>query len=176
MARNLIRERGLIHPKAPIVETPIFAVYKKSTFPNKAKLINFNGKTIVEMLGFKLYKAIGLKNINLEEVSDEHAAVKMVLLDRGDVALLEEYNFNNAQKANSQMKSDAVVSEIVARRRVYLMFANTPRGRMLADAWDNGLRALVLQNRLVEVENIFRTYGFDSNIPDFAALFKSATK
>lgn len=169
---RLIKERGLTHPQVPILMTNIYAVYRAQTFPDGLSPEAVKGKRVVENLGFQLAKVLGFDDVETMQAPNEHSTGKMLLRERADLILYEEYHYVSATEQAPALTKPPFKAEIHATMPMFLMFPDSERGKALAKAWDEGFRRLQTEGRLNEAEALYKKYGMDFGMPDFAAYLK----
>lgn len=165
---TLIKQRGLIHPNAPLLITQIYIVYRKSVFPNGVSPETVVGKKIVENLGFQLSAVLGFKDVELFQAPNELSAAQMLLRDRVDLILYEEYHYISAKNKYPALHTDPFEASIYAKKPMFLMFADTDQGRKMAQAWDHGLKDLIVNENLYRVTEKYKQYGLQYGTPNFS--------
>lgn len=152
--------------------TNIYAVYRSKDFPKGIDPSKLLGKRVVENLGFQLSHILGFKDVTLLQAPNEHSTALMLLKNRADLILYEEYHYESASKKNPRLAGPDIKAEIYKTLQMFLMFRDTDKGIDLMDAWDNGLAKLQDEERLKEVKQLYLKYGLEYGMPDFDRCLK----
>lgn len=170
--KKLIRRRGMIHPKAPLIIQTIYSIYRRDVFPDGFTLNKCEGKRVVEMLGYELSYVLGLNKIQLSQAPDENSIARMLLGNRIDLALLEGYYLDLARKKYVSLNSDmfGIIEQV--KQPLFLMFADTKEGRDNAAVWDRGLKNLISKGQIHLVNDLYKKYNLSNLRPDFDQYLK----
>lgn len=137
---------NVIYPKIILDYDDVVALYKKKRFPDWKGEHSLKDKRLAWIRGYG-YEDYLKVNTNWRELNERGPVISMLELDRVD-AFLDHIEDVDALVEKSAIDMNAYQTGLVFRLDLYMGFADTERGRALADLWDNRMQALIASGEL----------------------------
>lgn len=146
----------------PMYENDFYALYLRKKFEPWKGFSSLQGQRVVWREGYYSKDDFSIP-VDFTEVRSGESALKMIVYDRADFYIddfnLIKQSFDNAGEKFDQEKFGLA---IVGARKYYPVFADTQRGEMLRNHYENEMRRLYREGVL---QQIYTTWNF--RIPQF---------
>lgn len=161
---NKLDTANIIYPQWHFTSQSVVALYKKNKIPNWKGEESLKEKKVSWIRGFNYDKYLTVK-LNYEEKSNRVPTMLMLNVDRIDVFLDNNYDLQKTIKiSNKELKNgnfninDYNMSELM-QLKLYIGFADSPKGRKLAKIFDERIPKLIANGKLKE---LFKKSNYES--------------
>ena len=145
------------YPEVAISADNVSVLYDttRQTFNN---LEDIKNKKVAWIRDYDYDKYIDIQ-MNIKEIKDKKAGIKMLLLGRIDFLMDAKIELNNALKEIKKDKKNLKIKTLM-ELKTYMAFARNNRGKELTKLWDKNMRILDKSGKLKEVFNRYHDSDF----------------
>lgn len=152
-----------IYPKKKLGYDEVVALYKNKTFPNWQGEATLENKYLAWIRGYGYEDYLNVK-VRWRELTKRDEVIPILELDRIH-AFLDHAEDVQALIDKSKVDMNRYRIGLVFRLDLFMGYANTPKGQLLADIWDERMETIISTGELRELweKGANTPYPFENN-------------